>query len=305
VARCLSSAAQNASRFEEFEAALRIGMDLEASLERDPGQHSDCCAPALRELLPEASLERMLELWLKKRTDPVFSKTVASFLKWAGARGGEIVLQSLEDETSATNRIRLVRLAAQLGPDMLEAARKRLEDPRWFVVRNACNVLSALDDEHLPELLEKILLHSDVRVQQAAVTALAKSKAPSRAETLAKALLQLQPHLQEMVFDELIHLKDPATVFWLEIFLRAGSSLKAGILEKAVQALAAVSTDSAVEALRKVLYDAGQPPVLRRAALAGLKGSPLPAARQVLTEFSQLADPLAEEYRKMAAAKKR
>ncbi len=51
-------------------------------------------------------------------------------------------------------------------------------------------------------------------------------------------------------------------------------NFKAGVLEKAVIALAAVPTDQAAEALAKIIADTGQPLALRRAALEGLYHHP-------------------------------
>lgn len=299
VANALASAAQNAALFEDFETAMKIGLELERCQARDPGGHAECCGKALENLLPAASIERLVEMSLQKKMDPGVSRMVSVLLRQVGVHGAEVLLQLLEAETSATNRTRLLRVAGQLGPSAVEAARKRLQDDRWYVVRNACNLLGALADPDLAATLKPAFQHPDDRVQQAAVTTLVKSKVPGRSEALAKALPDLHPHLQEMVLNDLLLTRDPTTIEGITEFISKGGG-KTAILDKAAQALGAVADERAAEALGKILCDPRQPLSLRRTALAALKNASFPGARQRLAELSGLApdDPLAEEYRK-------
>ena len=223
----------------------------------------------------------------------------------AGVQTAEVVLRLLEEEASATTRARLVRLAGQLGSSSLDAARWRLADPRWYVVRNACNILGVLGDPDLAPQLEPALRHPDTRVQQAAVAALAKSKVPGRWESLAKALPFLQPHLQETVLDELILAREPATVPHLAEFVLRRSKTRPGLLEKALQILAGIPDERVVTALGNVLCDTDQSISLRRTAMASLKKSRFPSARQKLADFARLLphDPLAGEEQGTAGPK--
>ena len=299
LAKCLSISAQSTALFEDFEIALKIGLDLERSLERDSAQHADCCGASLKNLLDPRSVERLVDLSLKKHNDVAMGRTLASLARLASAQTAEVVLQLLEEETAATNRARLIRLAGQLGSSGLEAGRKRLADKRWYVVRNACNILGALGDPELAAQLGPALRHPDVRVQQAAVAAIAKSKVADRCEVLAEALAYLQPHSQEAVLNELVLAKDPATVLPLGDFVLLATGSKAGIRERAVQVLATIPDPRTVEALSRILFDTGQPLLLRRTALNALRSSSVPQAPQRLAEFARRApaDPLAEECR--------
>ena len=305
VAGSLAGAAQHAAKFEGFDTTLKIGLDLERSLERDKARHADCCGAALKNLLPSASVERLVELSLRKNNEVALARTLATLLRLVGMQTAEIVMQILEGETNASSRGRLIRLAGQLGSSAFEAARKRLQDERWFVVRNACNILGALNDPELAAQLEPAFRHPDDRVRQAAIATVIKSKVPDRGSALAQALPHLQPHLQEAILNELIMMKDPATIQPIGEFILLGSDSKTGILEKAAQVLAVIPDERTVEALGRILYDAKQPLSLRRVALSALKSSPFPLARQRLDEFPQRSpsDPLAEEYRKTSTPK--
>ena len=306
VASNLAVAAECAALFEDFETVLKIALELERSQERDAAQHADCCSAALKNLLPARSVERLVELILRKQTDVASGRTLAALARLAAGQTAEIVLQLLEEETAATNRSRLIRLAGQLGTSGLDAARKRLADSRWYVVRNACNILGTLGDPELAAQLGPALRHSDARVQQAAVAAISKSKAAGRCETIARALPNLQPHLQEGILNELIVAKDPATIPSLADFILLASG-KQGIRDKAIQVLAAVPDPRTVEALSRILYDQSQPLLLRRTAVQALRSSAFPAASQRLADFARRApaDPLAEVCREAAAPKVR
>jgi hypothetical protein len=307
LANALATAAQCAARFEGFDSALKVGLELERSKARDHAQHNDCCAAALNNLLAPRSVERLIELALQKQTDVASGRTLAGLARLAAGQTTEVVFQLLEGETAAANRSRLIRLAGQLGSSGLEAARRRLADERWYVVRNACNILGALGDPELSTHLRAPLHHPDARVQEAVVAAFARSKDPGRSAVLAEALPHLPPHLQETVLNELLLSKDPATVSLLQDFALRATESKQGMRERAVQVLATIPHESSIEALGQVLYDTSQVLPLRRAALTALRGSAFPLARERLAAFARIApaDPLAKECQVLPAQEKR
>jgi HEAT repeat protein len=300
ITNCLAVVAENAGRFEDFEFVCKIASDLKRSLTRHPLQHVDCCGSALSRLLPAEVLDRLIELCLQKRSDAAWVKTATSLLVMIGSPGAEAAFRRLEEEPAASNRLPLIRLIRNLGTAALEATRKRLADARWYVVRNAAYVLGDLGDPELPAQLRGALRHPDPRVQQAAITAILKSNAGGRGEVLAEALPNLQAGVLEMALDELTVLKDPASLGYLEALL-VKRDFKAGALEKAVIALAAIPSDRAAEALYKILADTGQALLVRRTALGGLCNHPSAAAAQLVAKLTNLpaGDPLSAELKKL------
>src|ERR1051326_6937907 len=110
---------------------------------------------------------------------------VLTIVKLMGKPGIEKVFQRLEEERVASNRMALIRLICQAEARVAsEVARQRLKDQRWYVVRNACFVLSDLKDPELISELRDVLKHPDERVQLAAFNALKKAKAQERSEVL-------------------------------------------------------------------------------------------------------------------------
>ena len=153
LAAVLIDAAQLAPSQDNFEIAHLAGTALERSRASDPRRHSDCCGAALPHLLPPDSAGRLIDLYMEKRGDSGLTKTAVDLLTWLGPVGGEEAFSRLIEETVAPNRVLLLRLLTQLGSAGIEAARKRLSDERWYVVRNACYVLGDLDDPDLPRAL--------------------------------------------------------------------------------------------------------------------------------------------------------
>lgn len=298
VVNCLTSTAQSVARYEDFALVHEIGSSLERSLAGNSDQHESCCGRALLHLLAPASAARLVELYIEKRDEPAWTRSVTALLEWLGPTGGDKVLQRLEEETAPPTRMALMRLLTQLGPAGMEPARRRLGDERWYVIRNACRILGDLGDPELPSQLRGALRHPDARVQQAAVTALTKSQAPDRARALAESLPHLPQHLLELTLDELTHLKDPTSVGGLEQLISLGKESKAGTAEKAVRVLAAVGSEPAAEVLGKILSNTALPMPLRKTALEALCQSPLPRSQQLLAQFASLApsDALAREW---------
>jgi len=302
VANCLLLAAQTAALYEDFGTVHKIGIDLQNSLATDKTLHLSCCGQALENLLPTASFERVIELYVAKRDDLAWAKIVASLAKWLGPKSGEVVFTLLEREKSVSNRLRLVHMCAPLlGATAMEAARRRLSDERWYMVRNACTILGELGDPEITTQLRSALRHADERVQWAAVSSIIKCKGPDRASVFAEALPYLKAQALDMALDELVFLKDPESVEGLQQFILAKTGSKAGALEKAVRALASIGSERALEVLGKVLSDSGEAPFVRNTALLALGSNPLPSAKRILAEFVQLApdDPLATLCKKI------
>lgn len=298
---CLASVAQNAGRLEDFEFVHKIALDLKRSQARHATQHSECCGAALTGLLAPPAIERLIELYLQRREDAAWAKTVTSLLQAIGPPAFDIAFRHLENEAAASNRMRLIRLIAKLGTASIEVARKRLTDERWYVVRNACYILGDLGDPELSEHLRATLCHSDVRVQQAAVTAMIKSSEGGRGQVLGDALPTLQASVLDMVLDELMFLKDAASVAGLEKLIFQEKERKLGVAGKAVMILASIASDRAAEVLYKVVCDPGQTASVRKAAFAGLCRVPSTAAMQLVARLSSLPpdDPLSVDLKKV------
>src|SRR4029077_13500342 len=121
-ATALTVLAQSVASFESFQDVLVIGNLLESSLNRGPEKHKKCCGSSLGRLLPAAAIDRIIELFLLQRADPVWARSSATLLRFSAPASIESVFNHLIDERDARNRLALIRLIGQLGAASIEVA---------------------------------------------------------------------------------------------------------------------------------------------------------------------------------------
>jgi hypothetical protein len=285
---------------------LAIGILLENSLNRDPQKHKKCCGANLVRLLPAAAIERIIEMFLLQRGDSVWAKSSATLLRFSAPASIESVFNHLIHERDARNRLALVRLIGQLGPGSIEVAYKYLKDDRWYVVRNICGTLLELKDPDLADHIVPALEHQDPRVQQAALKALVQSRTVRAAPVLANSLSKLAPNVVDEALNELMFLRHVKTITGLEDFV-CGAAGNLAAAKKAIQVLAAIDVDEALESLATLMRNHNLDLAVRRAALHALSSNRSSEAVDLLKEFAKTGGPLADEagsaLKKAATAK--
>lgn len=293
VSNCLATLSKSVGTFEDFELVQQIGNALEKSMNRDRARHAQCCGAALRNMLAPSAVERILELLIINRDDPTWTRLGTSLLRWSGVQAVEKVFQRLEEESHATTRLALVRFMGYMGEAGIEVARQRLAHERWYVVRNACQVLSELKDPELLERVGPLLRHPDHHVQQAAFNIILKSRLPGRGKPIADALDVLHAHLLDQAIEELIFVKEPMALPQLEAFILERHAKKP--IDKAVMAVADTPGQESVDILFRILHDAASAGHIRRAALQGLLRRAEPEILARLEKFAadSPSDPLA------------
>ena len=304
VANAIQTMSKTVSLYEEFGLVLRLGNAMEKLATSDPLGHGECCGKGLAQLVTPNSVQRLLELYLTRREEPAFARTAATLLRWSGGAALDKLFRQLEDEPNTANRLALIRLIGRVGPAALEIARKRLEDGRWYVVRNACKLLGDLKDQEISKYIAPALRHKDERVQKAAAIALRESQDPDRARVFADALAHLHHQVQEDVLSELLYLKDPTTLPGLEEFLKRPTAGRSTLAPNVVKAIAAMGGDEPEQALGRLVVNREVDMRIRRAAVAALAGRSQ-ASTQLLRDFVNGSpdDPLAGECAKAMAAK--
>ncbi|HEY4053670.1 MAG TPA: HEAT repeat domain-containing protein, partial [Terriglobales bacterium] len=288
--------AQSIATFEDFQDVLAIGLSLEASSNRAPEKHKKCCVSCLGRLLSDSAIERVTELYLAQRGDSTWSKTSGTLLRYSAPASIETVFRHLISEEDGRNRLALVRLVSQLGKGGIEVACRYLEDERWYVVRNMCGVLAELKDPDLVEHVAPALRHPDARVQQAALKALVKTRAPETASVLAAALPKLAPNVLDEAIDELTFMKNASAsaITDLEEFVASAKTSPAS-KRKALQALGSIQDDGALYALARLFRVEELEAGLRKASLMAITSHRSPFADTLLKELAASWGPLAEE----------
>ena len=297
VLNCMVALAKDVAPYEEFGLIEKLGEAMERLATQDAANHEACCRITLSTLLTPSAIERLIEISVQRGDDVAWAKTAAPLLRWSGAAAISKLFQQLESEQVEANRGVLIRLIGRLGPGALDLARQQLADEHWYVVRNACRLLVELKDPDLVQQLAPVLRHPDERAQKAAAKAIRESRHPAHGLIFAEALPFLHPSVAEKVLDELLYLRDPATVPALERFILRDPRGKTGPLMMAVQALAVIPGEHVEQTLGAILSDSTFETVIRRVAMIALARSSTPRSAEFLREWLQAApqDPMAQE----------
>ncbi len=230
-------------------------------------------------------------------SEPIDAEVLDSMLARLGERAIEPMLDVLgESESQQTRRVLLDRIV-KLGPAVGPLAMKRLEDPRWFVQRNALAILGELP-EPPPEFDSSMFLqNSDARVRRESVR-ISLRMDQGRDRAVCAALADADPRTVRMGLAAAIESCPKAAVPLL--VQRATSKIPDEIRVAAVNALGACGHPSALEALlqiaapRKTLLGLKMPPKSKvlLAALAALrKYQKDDRAMQVIAAAKQARDP--------------
>ena len=266
----LAILSQSSSVYESFDKVLLTAELLRQSSNRDAEKHKKCCITGLSRMLAPTSIERLIEMYIANRSDANLTRTAATILRYSQPTGPEAVLKQLVEEKNANNRIALLRLVSQIGPACLTAARKLLQDERWYVVRNMCNLLAELRDPELAVYMKTPLRHADERVQQAALNALVKARAEGRGEQIADCLVNLAPSVLEHALDEVLFLRSVGCIPGLTALLESEKTSMA-IGRKALQVLNSIPGEESLAAMEKVAQSTSANGSTRQAAFEAAK----------------------------------
>jgi len=122
---------------------------------------------ARQALAPEA----VLALVATVRLDDV-GATVPEVLEPFGDIGVEVLLDLLAEEADRERRAHLLAALRQVARGHLRPVVARLQDPRWYVVRNAANLLGNAGGEEVLDQLAGAARHPSAQVRKEAVKAL-------------------------------------------------------------------------------------------------------------------------------------
>jgi hypothetical protein len=283
VVNALVALARIAATYEDFTLVRKVGDALENSAARDASAHSLCCTGALRLLLQPSAADRIVEIFLEKKTDSAWIKAITGLLRWTEPSTLERIFLRLDIEPLASNRLALIRLLGRVGSGGLSAARQRLHRPEWYIVRNACKLLGDLKDPELLDQLMPVFVHKDERVQKAAFQAIKESRLPKRKTVIAKVLPQLSPMLLEEALGELMFQPEPEVVAVLEEYFDAPEPAGLWAMVRVVRVVAAMPQAPAAEALARISLNQKLDESVRKAAQEALavrslrNGAPAPS----------------------------
>jgi HEAT repeat protein len=150
-------------------------------------------ALAIRRLCVPRVLKCIVELLPRRREN--YEQYMAIFMR-AEEEGVEALVEALISAPSITDRRIYYDSLLRLRTGVRTLVHM-LGDPRWFVVRNAIELLGEMRVAEADEELEKMLEHRDDRVRAAAATALAKLGPGVAAKGLRGALRDAPEEVRE------------------------------------------------------------------------------------------------------------
>jgi HEAT repeat protein/PBS lyase HEAT-like repeat-containing protein len=153
------------------------------------------------EALDEADLKRAYVMAIRRLTKPTLLRSVAqmlprkrerydeymSVLIRTGEDGADALIEQLTSAQSLTDRRIYFDALVTLNAG-IPALMHMLGDARWYVARNAADLLGEMVAEEALGPLAELLKHDDDRVRRAAITALAKLTSPKAVDALRTAL---------------------------------------------------------------------------------------------------------------------
>ena len=122
---------------------------------------------------------------------------VQSLVLALGASAAHGLLEALAAEPDRARRLRLIELAASLGPAIVPETRRLLADPRWYVVRNMVLLLRRVHDKSAMSEILRCADHPDLRVRLEAIRALFAFDTKVPRDLLARTINHPDPRLAE------------------------------------------------------------------------------------------------------------
>jgi HEAT repeat protein len=216
------------------------------------------------ETLADAELKRAFKLALTRTARPAFFRGLAALLTRAaenrlkyitifgrfGDEAVEALIEQLAYAELAKERRILFDALVQLRRGVPSLV-NMLDDKRWYVARNAAELLGEMCATEGEGALVRTLRHDDHRVRRSAATALAKMGSRGAVSALRAAMLDASPNVRMQATIAVATRKDPNST---PLFIRALSDEKDPEVQRAL--LSALGKLGSSEAVKRLISDA-------------------------------------------------
>lgn len=252
---------------------------------------------AVRRLSKPALLRAVAGLVVKY---PERKQSCYDVLRATGEDGAEALIEQVAQARTTEERQSLLEVLGEL-PDAVTALKRMLGDSRWFVVRNAADLLGEMAAKDAEEALVGLLRHTDDRVRRSATNALLKVGTPDAVKGVYEAVGDSSPEVRMQAAASLSTRKDGKTAATLIRAIEGEND--ADVQFAMIAALGKVATTEAVQKLVKLAEPEGRlfrkkSPLLRVAAVQALGEARTPVA---INALKGLADDKDKEVRETAA----
>ncbi|HET6373153.1 MAG TPA: HEAT repeat domain-containing protein, partial [Candidatus Polarisedimenticolia bacterium] len=278
---------------------LGVALDLMRKSERLAASG----APAARrggEKLSEALARAGSEKMFKKLTEMLLegsdqsSMQAAEILKRGGDRTAHYLIERLAEEENRSHRARLVALLKEMGKGTSRPFIARLEDARWFLVRNVVGILGDIGDPAVLPDLARVASHNDPRVRREVIRTVTRFGGAESEELVVSALQDEDRGVQMTAVNALATLKTKRSIGVLASLARKSGSYQnapAEVRQEALICLGRLGTPEAFPILKEILTRKGflghsEPTETRVSAAKALGSVATAEARTLLSELA-------------------
>jgi HEAT repeat protein len=294
-------------------AALRLAEEMAAALEVGDIATAARLAPLLaatsdaeaRRVASETGVPAAIRAF--KAYDRSHHADLSAVLVALGESALPAVLDALAEEESLAVRKRLLEVVARQGERAFPYLIPLLDDPRWFVVRNAAFLLRRLAHPDAPRLLKARLARSQPKVVAEILKALVELQDPDWFPLIVQSLDSPDDERRRVALEVASRIRHPDVVNALleRLSARIGGRLREPFSLDLIRALGRLRDPAALPALREVLatrqwrFSFSVAPLRREAAaaVARLEG---PEARAFALELARSGDRAVAEGVRMA-----
>ena len=198
---------------------------------------------AFRRLVRPVILRAVARLLPRKRDRAADYEAV---LARAGDDGADAVIEELAQESTVTDRRVYLEVLPRLQAGVPTLVHM-LGDARWFIVRNAADLLGEMKVVEAEEALLPLLQHPDHRVSRSAANALVAISTPTAFRAVAEVMRDESPSARAQAAAAIAHRRDAKSATTLRIAL--DDEPDTGVQFALLSALGKVATRDAVHRL--------------------------------------------------------
>jgi HEAT repeat protein len=253
--------------------------------------------------IPDGDIKRAYAFAIRRMSKPALLRAVASLIPKKPERkqalfevlerteeeGADALIEQISQAQTSEDRRSLCEVLTELTA-AVPALTRMLGDSRWFVVRNAADLLGEMAAAPAEGALVDLLQHTDDRVRRSATNALLKLGTPNALKTIYEAVNDQSPEVRMQAAAALSTKRDGRTSSTL---IRAIEDEQDGDVQIAmIAALGRVATSDAVQKLIKLAEPDGRlfrrkPTNIRVAAVQALGEAKTQAAVTALQGLSE------------------
>jgi HEAT repeat protein len=252
--------------------------------------------------VPDGDVKRAYSFAIRRMSKPALLRAVATLipkkperkqhfyevLERTAEEGAEALIEQISQAKTPEDRRSLFEVLVELSA-AVPALTRMLGDSRWFVVRNAADLLGEMSAAAAEESLIDLLRHTDDRVRRSATNALLKLGTPNALKSIYEAVNDDSPEVRMQAAAAISTKRDGRTSATL---IRAIESEEDSDVQVAmIAALGRVATADAVQKLLKLAEPDARlfrkkPTSIRVAAVQALGEVKTPAVLAALKELA-------------------